>query len=96
MGDEKPILKFINKFTKHYMKGFAMKNVKGETIIGEPKCPGCNVIGVDYFKYCDGINPSKRISENFPPPFIIVFCDKCGHVYNVIPYLEQKPYFEGE
>lgn len=68
-----------------------IKNVKGEVILGEPKCPECNALGVGYFDYMEGENPHVKAYDYGKPPFVIVYCNRCGHVYNVIPYIVETP-----
>jgi uncharacterized Zn finger protein len=48
--------------------------------MAEPTCPNCSVAGIEHFV-------SKRSSERSrtgQPWFVVVYCDSCGHVYDVI------------
>lgn len=47
--------------------------------IAEPKCPHCNVIGLDHLVSQD----SKQRNTVGEARFQIVHCDACGHVYGV-------------
>jgi len=53
----------------------------------DPKCPDCGVVGMNNIMSCDGAYWYVEISKsNVKPPFRIVFCGKCGHIYNAIPF----------
>jgi uncharacterized Zn finger protein len=52
----------------------------GSNEMSEPVCPKCNVAGVDHIVSKD----SKERSLAKQPWFIIVHCNQCGHVYNVL------------
>ena len=45
-----------------------------------PKCPGCGVAGIEHFVSKESTSRS-RYRE---PWFFVIYCDQCGHVYNVI------------
>jgi curved DNA-binding protein CbpA len=54
-----------------------------QTTNGEPRCPECSTTGLDHISSrSGGVTPSdgKRFVSS---PFIVVFCDQCGHVYTV-------------
>ena len=46
----------------------------------EPKCPACGIQGAQYIVSKE----SRERSKARQPWFIIVHCDECGHVYNVL------------
>ena len=48
--------------------------------IAEPRCPACQVVGVDKIVS----TPSKERSKTKQPWFYIVQCSNCGHVYDII------------
>ena len=48
--------------------------------MADPKCPGCGVEGVDHIISKD----SKEKSKTRQPWFVVIHCDACGHVYNVL------------
>ncbi|MCP5179822.1 MAG: transcriptional regulator [Pseudomonadales bacterium] len=48
--------------------------------MAEPVCPGCGVRGVEHFVSKE----SRERTRSRKPWFIIVHCDACGHVYNVL------------
>jgi hypothetical protein len=48
-----------------------------------PRCPGCSIDGMEHIickKGGDAISGRKKMTA---VPFMVIFCDKCGHVYNV-------------
>ena len=46
----------------------------------EPRCPSCGVVGIEHF----ASRESKQRSRSQDPWFFVIYCDKCGHVYNVL------------
>lgn len=46
----------------------------------EPRCPSCGVSGIEHFVARDSV----EVSKSRDPWFMVVHCDQCGHVYNVI------------
>ncbi len=48
--------------------------------MAEPKCPQCGVEGVEHIISKD----SKQRSKTRQPWFLIVHCDQCGHVYEIL------------
>jgi uncharacterized Zn finger protein len=44
--------------------------------MAEPTCPKCNIAGVEHIVSKDSAERSKT--------FLIVHCDGCGHVYDII------------
>ena len=46
----------------------------------EPRCPSCNVVGIEHFVTRDSV----EVSRSRDPWFVVVHCDQCGHVYNVL------------
>ncbi|MFJ8064938.1 transcriptional regulator [Psychrobacillus sp. NPDC096426] len=47
--------------------------------MAEPKCPSCNIQGLEHIVSSD----SHEESEAGTPWFNIAHCNKCGHVYGV-------------
>jgi len=48
--------------------------------MAEPKCPSCGIEGIEHFA-------SRRSAEQSrarDPWFVVVFCDACGHVHQVL------------
>ena len=48
--------------------------------MAEPRCPSCNVEGVEHIVSRE----SKERSRTKQPWFLIVHCDACGHVYEIL------------
>ena len=48
--------------------------------MAEPVCPNCQIAGVEHIVSKDSAERSKTKQ----PWFLIVHCDNCGHVYNII------------
>jgi len=48
--------------------------------MAEPVCPRCGVSGIEHIVSKDG----RERSRSRQPWFIVVHCDQCGHVYNVL------------
>jgi uncharacterized Zn finger protein len=48
--------------------------------MAEPTCPDCGAQGVDHITSRD----SKEKSKTKQPWFVVIYCDACGHVYNVL------------
>ncbi len=48
--------------------------------MAEPKCPECQVSGVDYIV----AKTSRQRSKTKQPWFLIVHCDNCGYVYDIL------------
>ncbi|MFK7916320.1 MAG: hypothetical protein AB8B93_20575 [Pseudomonadales bacterium] len=46
----------------------------------EPQCPSCQTRGIEHIISTDG----RERAKDRKPWFIVVHCDQCGHVYNVI------------
>ena len=46
----------------------------------EPRCPSCGVVGIEHFVTRDSV----EVSRSRDPWFVVVHCDRCGHVYNVL------------
>ena len=46
----------------------------------EPTCPSCSVAGIQHF----ASKESMERSRSRDPWFIVVYCDNCGHVYDVV------------
>jgi curved DNA-binding protein CbpA len=51
---------------------------------GEPRCPGCSITGMDRISAKNGGGSAADGKRFISAPFIVVFCDNCGHVYAVI------------
>ena len=49
----------------------------------EPKCPSCNVVGIDHIVLRKGGSGSSRGKQFVLSPFNIILCSQCGHVYGV-------------
>ncbi len=50
---------------------------------GEPRCPGCSVTGMEHISARNGGATSSQGKQFINSPFVVVFCDTCGHVYTV-------------
>ena len=48
--------------------------------MAEPTCPKCNITGVEHIVSKDSAERSKTRQ----PWFLVVHCDGCGHVYDII------------
>lgn len=48
--------------------------------MAQPKCPECGIQGVQHIVSRESVERSR----NRQPWFLVVHCDGCGHVYNVI------------
>jgi len=48
--------------------------------MAQPKCPQCGIQGVEHIVSRESMERSRTRQ----PWFLIVHCDGCGHVYNVI------------
>ncbi len=46
----------------------------------DPKCPECKVEGPE--KIVSRIGDDRNITDD--PPFYVIYCVKCGHVYGVV------------
>jgi len=64
-------------------KGFRFKHSAKPQIHGEPRCPGCSVDGMEHIVSRKGGDISTGRKKLTSSPFMVVFCDKCGHIYNV-------------
>jgi hypothetical protein len=49
----------------------------------EPKCPDCNIVGLQYIVARPNIDTPSGAASGVV--FEVVFCDHCGHVYGVLP-----------
>ena len=47
----------------------------------EPKCPKCDIEGIDHF----ASKRSVQSSQAREPWFFVVYCDACGHVHSIMP-----------
>ncbi|WP_409300458.1 transcriptional regulator [Peribacillus sp. SCS-155] len=45
----------------------------------EPKCPECQVTGIEHIVSKD----SEEATETKDPWFNVAYCDKCGYIYGV-------------
>ena len=45
-----------------------------------PRCPDCGVSGVQHIVSTESVERSKTRQ----PWFVVVHCDQCGHVYDVL------------
>lgn len=48
--------------------------------MAEPTCPKCGAEGADHIVSKD----SKEKSRTKQPWFVVIHCDGCGHIYNVL------------
>lgn len=48
--------------------------------MAEPTCPNCSVSGIEHLVSKESVERSK----NRQPWFLVIYCDSCGHVYDVI------------
>ena len=48
--------------------------------MAEPKCPECAVEGVSYIVSTE----SEERSKTKQPWFLVVHCNQCGHIYDVV------------
>ena len=48
--------------------------------MAEPRCPNCDVVGVEHIISKD----SQEKSKTKQPWFVVIYCDACGHVYDVL------------
>ena len=46
----------------------------------EPTCPNCSAKGIEHIVSRD----SKEKSRTKQPWFVVIYCDACGHIYNVL------------
>lgn len=46
----------------------------------EPCCPNCSAEGIEHF----ASRESSQRSRSRDPWFFVIYCDQCGHVYNVL------------
>lgn len=46
--------------------------------MADPKCPTCNVVGIDHIVS----SLSKQEARN--ASFHVAYCDRCGHVYGIL------------
>jgi curved DNA-binding protein CbpA len=61
--------------------GFAYRT--NEKTYAEPRCPGCSVTGLEHISARNGNAPSSQGKQFINSPFLVVFCDNCGHIYAV-------------
>lgn len=64
-------------------KGFGFKYSAEMGSNAQPRCPSCSVDGMEHIickRGGDVTSGRKRITAS---PYIVIFCDKCGHVYSV-------------
>ncbi len=48
--------------------------------MAQPKCPSCQTAGIEHIVSKD----SAERSRTKQPWFVVIHCDACGHVYNVL------------
>ena len=48
--------------------------------MAEPKCPECAVEGISHIVSVD----SEERSKTKQPWFLVIHCNQCGHVYDVV------------
>jgi len=61
--------------------GFAYR--PNEKAHAEPRCPGCSVTGLEHISARNGGASSSSGKQFISSPFVVVFCDNCGHIYAV-------------
>jgi len=61
--------------------GFAYRPT--EKAHAEPRCPGCSVTGLEHISARNGGASSSAGKQFISSPFVVVFCDNCGHIYTV-------------
>lgn len=52
-------------------------------LMTEPKCPKCEAEGTGHFLY-DKVSVPLILSDEHTN-FMVIYCDQCGYVYNVLP-----------
>ena len=57
--------------------------------IQEPTCPGCGAKGIKFISYEDGIDYAFKLMEDHIAPYRIIFCEACGHIYGVVPAIDE-------
>lgn len=60
---------------------------KDITLKAQPKCPQCNIEGVEYISSID----SAERSNSDEPWFNIAYCNQCGHIYGVFNKIQLQP-----
>ncbi|MDD2576612.1 MAG: hypothetical protein PHV76_03830 [Bacteroidales bacterium] len=53
----------------------------------KPKCPQCNIEGVEYISSVDSIEKSNS-DESW---FNVAFCNQCGYVYGIFNKIQLHP-----
>ncbi len=48
--------------------------------MAEPKCPECGVEGMSHIVSKE----SEERSKTKQPWFLVIHCDRCGHIYDVV------------
>ena len=48
--------------------------------MAEPTCPKCAIEGVEHIVS----KPSNERSRTKQPWFLVVYCNNCGHVYDIV------------
>lgn len=48
--------------------------------MAEPKCPACSIEGIEHFASRRSVEQSRRRD----PWFVVVYCNGCGHVHQVL------------
>ena len=46
----------------------------------EPTCPKCNAVGIEHF----ASKRSVQQSRGGDPWHFVIYCDECGHVYDIL------------
>ena len=63
--------------------GFRFKQGAKTESNGEPRCPGCSADGMEHIICKRGGDVATGRKKMTASPFMVIFCDKCGHVYSV-------------
>ena len=48
--------------------------------MAQPKCPDCGIDGIEHIVSKDSVERSRART----PWFVVIHCNACGHVYDVI------------
>lgn len=69
--------------TEDLGKGFRFKYGNRMESTAQPSCPGCTVEGMEHIICKKGGDVTSGRKKLTASPFMVIFCDQCGHVYNV-------------
>ena len=74
---------FGNGFSQQFNDTFNNSSQYRGKVEPEPKCPSCNIVGVEHIVLRKGGSGSARGKQFVLSPFNIILCSQCGHVYGV-------------